>query len=259
MAEDSKIFKTRSKYNDLSIKTNANKLELRTNTDALQSVIDLDHPEKLSLKNLEYMVAVLLFIPQPERILLLGTGGGSLVHFLRYHYPDSHLTSVDIDGELLDLMQNKMLLPKADEHLTYVIDDASSYLEHCDQQFDLILVDIFIGDQSPSWLLGADSMQRLHTLLSTTGAAAYNLLIDCESEFNLYYRDLRDVFSQQTLCIPVEGYDNTIAYGLRYSPDEQDMSVYMQQALDLGQVHDINYMEVLSAIYMTNPAGAGVI
>ena len=95
-------------------------------------------------------------MPQPKRILLLGTGGGSLVHFLRHHYPHSHLTGVDIDGELLDLMHEKMHLPKADDHLTYVIDDAANYLHHCNQTFDLILVDIFIGDQSPDWLLSVD-------------------------------------------------------------------------------------------------------
>lgn len=259
MADDSNFFKVTSHHSDLSIKTNANTLELRSNSNTLQSVINVDHPEKLALKNLEYLIAILLFIPQPKRILLLGTGGGSLVHFLRHQYPDSHLTSVDIDGELLDLMHKEMYLPKANDHLIYVIDDAAHYLQHSNQTFDLILVDIFIGDQSPDWLLSVDSMRRLFSLLSTSGAVAYNLLIDDESEFKQYYRDLRDVFSQQTLCIPVAGYDNTIAYGFRYQAEEQDMSLYMQQALDAREIHDINYMEILSAIYATNPSGAGVI
>jgi spermidine synthase len=259
MADESNFFKVTSHHSDLSIKANANTLELRSNSNTLQSVINIDHPEKLALKNLQYLMAILLFMPTPKRILLLGTGGGSLVHFLRHHYPDSLLTSVDIDAELLNLMHEKMHLPKADDHLTYVIDDAAKYLQHCNQTFDLILVDIFIGDQSPDWLLSADNMQRLYSLLNASGAVAYNLLIDDESEFNQYYRDLREVFSRQTLCIPVAGYDNTIAYGLRYQAEEQDMSSYMQQALDLGETHDINYMEILSAIYSTNPSGAGVI
>jgi spermidine synthase len=259
MADESNILKVTSHHRDLSIKTNANTLELRSNSNTLQSIINVDHPEQLALKNLQYLIAVLLFMPQPKRILLLGTGGGSLVHFLRHHYPDSHLTSVDIDGELLDLMHEKMHLPKADDQLTYVIDDAAHYLQHCNQTFDLILVDIFIGDQSPDWLLSSANMQLLYTLLNSSGAVAYNLLIDDESEFDQYYRDLRSVFSQQTLCIPVAGYDNTIAYGFRSQTEEQDMSTYMQQALSLGETHDINYMEVLSAIYATNPSGAGVI
>ena len=259
MTDESNFFKVTAHHRGLSIKTNANTLELRSNSNTLQSVINVDHPEKLALKNLQYLVAALLFMPQPKRILLLGTGGGSLVHFLRHHYPHSHLTGVDIDGELLDLMHEKMHLPKADDHLTYVIDDAANYLHHCNQTFDLILVDIFIGDQSPDWLLSTDNMQRLYSRLSASGAVAYNLLIDDESEFSQYYRDLRNTFSQQTLCIPVAGYDNTIAYGFRYQAEEQDMSSYMQQALDLGEAHDINYMEILSAIYATNPSGAGVI
>jgi spermidine synthase len=259
MADESNILKVTSHHRDVSVKTNANTLELRSNSNTLQSIINIDHPEKLALQNLEYLIAILLFMPQPKRILLLGTGGGSLVHFLRHHYPDSHLTSVDIDGELLDLMHDKMHLPKANDDLTYVIDDAAHYLQHCNETFDLILVDIFIGDQSPDWLLNADNMRRLHSLLSPSGAVAYNLLIDDESEFKQYYRDLRDVFSQQTLCIPVAGYDNTIAYGFVYQAEEQDMSAYMQLALNLGGTHDINYMEILSAIYATNPSGAGVI
>ena len=108
MADESNFFKVTSHHRDLSIKTNANTLELRSNSNTLQSVINIDHPEKLALKNLEYLIAVLLFIPPPKHILLLGTGGGSLVHFLRHHYPDSHLTSVDIDAELLNLMHEKM-------------------------------------------------------------------------------------------------------------------------------------------------------
>jgi spermidine synthase len=259
MSDELNFFKVTPHHRDLSINTSANTLELRSNSNTLQSVINIDYPEKLALKNLEYLMAILLFMPAPKRILLLGTGGGSLVHFLRHHYPDSHLTSVDIDGELLNLMHEKMHLPKADDHLTYVIDDAAHYLQHCNQTFDLILVDIFIGDQSPNWLLNADNMQCLYSLLSASAGVAYNLLIEDESEFVQYYRDLREVFSKQTLCIPVAGYDNTIAYGFRYQAEEQDMSSYMQQALNLGETHDINYMEILSTIYATNPSGAGVI
>jgi spermidine synthase len=118
MTDESNLFKVTAHHRDLSIETNANTLELRSNSNTLQSVINVDHPEKLALKNLQYLMAILLFMPQPKRILLLGTGGGSLVHFLRHHYPDSHLTCVDIDGELLDLMHDKMYLPKADDCLT---------------------------------------------------------------------------------------------------------------------------------------------
>ncbi len=252
-------FKLKTRYAELKITQSAKQLELHTDSNALHSVINLQAPQKLALKNLEYLVGILLFLPEPAKILLLGTGGGSLVHFLRFHYPNSHLTALDLDAELLEFMHQKMRLPKGDQFLSYVIDDADHYLHHCTQHFDLILVDIFTGTQSPEWLLELQSMQRLFSLLSDQGAVSYNLLIDSEHALRLFYRRLRHAFNGLTLGLPVEGFDNTIAYGLRYQTAERGMSWYMQQASSLGASHDIDYMAVLSAIYSSNPAGSGII
>jgi spermidine synthase len=251
------IFKT--KYASLSITRSNNTLELRSGTEALHSVINIKKPHKLALKNLQCLMGILLFLPTPENILLLGTGGGSLIHFLRFYYPQCRLTSVDLDAELQELMHEKMLLPRASESLVYVVDDAAHYLHQCHQQFDLILVDIFAGSQSPDWLLDSPSIQQIHTLLSDQGAVAYNLLIDSEHTFNLFYRNLTQVFAQQALFLPVEGYDNNLAYGFRYRPPQREMSYYMQHASDMAELHEINYNEVLAAIYTNNPIGSGII
>jgi len=253
------IFKGKTKYTPLTITRRANTLELRCGSDALHSLVNIDHPHKLILKNLQHLMGVLLFLPPPRNILLLGTGGGSLIHFLRYHYPQCRITSVDLDAELQNLMHQKMLLPEASENLVYVVDDATQYLHHCHQQFDLVLVDIFNGSQSPDWLLDSPCIQRVQTLLSDQGAVAYNLLIDSEHAFKLFHRNLIRVFAQQALFLPVEGYDNTLAYGFRYRPPQREMSYYMQQASNMAELHEINYNEVLAAIYTTNPIGSGVI
>ncbi len=253
MKSDALIFKTKTRYAEYSITRNANFIELRTASNALQSVINKKKPHKLALKNLEYLMGVLLFLPSPRNILLLGTGGGSLIHFLRYHYPHCQLTSVDLDSELQTLMHQKMHLPEADEYLIYLIDDAAHYLRGCQQTFDLILVDIFSGSQSPDWLLDSPSIQQIQSLLSDQGAVAYNLLIDSEHASRIFHSNLRRVFSQRTLCLSVQGYDNALAYGFRYRPPQQDMSYYMQQASDMAEIHDINYNKVLAAIYAANP------
>jgi len=141
------IFKTKTRYADYSIVGRGNCIELRSGVDALQSVINTDKPHKLELKNLEYLLGVLLFLPIPQNILLLGTGGGSLIHFLKFHYPQCQLTTVDYDSDLVELLHQKMLLPEADANLNYQIDDAAHYIQCCKQNFDLILVDIFSASQ----------------------------------------------------------------------------------------------------------------
>jgi spermidine synthase len=251
--------KASTRLTEVQILQTENTLELRTGGQALQSAINLQKPHRLALRNLEFLVGILLFRPDPTRILLLGTGGGSLIHFLRHHYPHSSIISVDIDGELLELMHQNMQLPQANDRLVYVIDDALHYIQHCQQSFDLILVDIFSGNQSPQWLFEIDCIQRLKSLLNPNGAISHNLLIESEHDFNLYYTNLRQVFKQKTACLPVEAFDNTITYGLNFEPPDQDMSWYMQKAVELGESHAIDYIQVLSAMYTTNPVGSGII
>ncbi len=253
------IFKTKTRHATLSIASTAHTLELRSGSGALHSLINIQYPHKLELKNLEYLMGVLLFLPTPLNILLLGTGGGSLIHFLRFHYPQCQLTAVELDSELQQLMHQKMLLPEAGENLTYLIDDAAQYLQHCHQQFDLIVVDIFTGRQSPDWLLAPQNMKQIYNLLSDQGAVTYNLLIDSEHDFKLFHRNLSLVFAEQALFLPVAGYDNTLAYGFRYLPPQQGMAYYMQHASSMAELHDINYNEVLAAIYTNNPIGSGLI
>jgi spermidine synthase len=253
------IFKTRTKFASLSIVQNAKYIELRSDTDALHSVINLKYPHRLALRNLEYLMGVLLFLPAPRNILLLGTGGGSLIHFLSYHYPSSRITTVDNDPELQELMRQKMFLPAANESLIYLIDDASHFLHHCEGQFDLILVDIFSGSQSPDWLLESASILRLYGLLTDQGAVAFNLLVNSDHVFNLFYKNLGQQFKQQTLSIPVEGLENRIVYGFHLAPPRRSMSHYIEHALSMAETQDIDYGQILSTIYTTNPIGSGVI
>ncbi len=252
-------FKARTKYASLSIVQNADRIELRSDTDTLLSVINRKNPQKLALTNLEYLMGILLFLRAPRNILLLGTGGGSLIHFLRYHYPMCRLTSVDFDAELQELMRHKMLLPSADENLVYIIDEASHYLNDCKHQFDLILVDIFSGSQSPGWLLESPGIRRIHGLLTDQGAVAYNLLVDSDFTFDLFYRQLAQVFKQQTLYLPVEGFENTLVYAFRNRPPRHQMSYYIGRAMEMAEIHEIDYRSLLSTIYTTNPVGSAVI
>ena len=259
MEQKTKNFKIETAYNRINACFLQDRLELRSGDDALQSVIDLHNPHRLALKNLEHLMAVLLFIPQPERILMLGTAAGSLLHFLRYHYLAAEITAVDIDVELIEQLLEIGILPPAQARLSYVYDDAEHFIEHCDQNYDLILIDVFNGAQSPAWLLDKYATNNLFRLLTERGALAYNLLIDSEYDFKRFYRDLRLVFDQQTLCLPVQGLENTIAYGIRSPLPPLEMTQYMQLAVELSERLEIDFMRVLAVIYNTNPVGRGVI
>jgi spermidine synthase len=258
MVEENKNFKINTAFNDIDVVVSRGRMEFRSRNKSLQSVIDLQNPHHLQLRNLEFLMAALLFIQDPERILILGTAGGSLLHFLKHYYPEAHLTALDIDIELIEELLQREILPAANLELEYVYSDADDFIRGCDQKYDLILVDVFSGSQSPTWLLEKESSSRLFRLLNDPGAIAYNLIIDSEHDFKGFYRDLRLVFAGQTLCLPVKDFENTIAFAFR-SPQQRDMSANMRQAMEMSERLGLDLMRVLSVIYNTNPVDRGVI
>ncbi|MDH3633468.1 MAG: hypothetical protein OES20_02075 [Gammaproteobacteria bacterium] len=259
MVEKFENFKIVTAQNSIDVCYHQGRVELRSRDNALQSMVNLENPHRLELKNLEHLMAVLLFIPEPERILMLGTAAGSLLYFLNHHYPHSEITTVDIDAELIEQLLKKEILPPVRTGLDYVYDDAARFITDCEQSYDLVLVDIFNGSQSPAWLLEKESIDKLYRLLTWRGALAYNLIIDSEHDFKRFYRDLRLVFDGQTLCLPVKGLENTIAYGICSPQPGRDMTQNIEHATSLSQRLGFNLVGVLSVIYNTNPVGRGVI
>ena len=259
MVEKTDNFKIETAHNSINVLYHQERLELRSRGNALQSVINLEKPYRLELKNLEHLMAVLLFIPDPERILMLGTAAGSMLYFLKHHYPHSDITAVDIDAELIEQLLKRKILPPVQAGLNYVFDDAARFITNCEQSYDLVLVDIFNGSQSPDWLLEKESIDKIHRLLTRRGALAYNLIINSEHDFKRFYRSLRLVFDGGTLCLPVKGLENTIAYGIRCPLPVRDMTQNIEDAASLSRRLGFNLVNVLSVIYNTNPVGRGVI
>jgi spermidine synthase len=259
MDDSTKNFKIETTFNSIHLVYRQGRLELRSHDKSLQSVINLEKPHHLELRNLEYLMSVLLFMAAPRRILMLGTAAGSLLHFLRYHYPQADITAVDIDNQLIEQLLELDILPPADDRLTYICDDAQQIIKRSEANFDLVLVDVFNGVQSPPWLLEKTSIQQLHDLLNDNGALALNLLIDSDHDFRLFNLAVRRQFQQQTLCLPVSGLENKIVFGVRGKTAARDMTSNLQAALELSTQLGIDFMPILSVIYNTNPVGGGLI
>ena len=252
-------FKIRTAHNDLHVCHRQGLLELRSRGNALQSVIDLQAPERLCLENLRHLMLVLLFIPEPERILVLGTAAGSLLHYLRHYLPRARITAVDIDAELVDRMLQLQVLPPAGDSLEYVHADAASYIADAQEPFDLVLVDIFNGARSPDFLLQQEVSETLHRICSERGAISYNLLLASDHDFKAFYRSLRRIYRDNTLSLPVQGYENRIVCAVRQRQAESGMNERLQQASLLSSSLGIDFMQLLSVAYNSNPTGIGLL
>ena len=259
MDRSKNILEIKTQHSQIKLIEDSTEYVLRASGNAIHSIVSKQHPHRIQLKNLEYLMGILLFSNSPKKVLLLGTGGGSLLHFFLHFFPSCHLTTIDIDRELIELLQTNMGLPPNSSQLNHHFCDARDFLLDNNDQYDLILVDIFIGAQSPYWLLEKDMLDQLcHQLEPDHGALAMNLIISSPSGFKTFYQSLRRTFKRKTLCLGIEDYENTLAFAIK-GPCPMNLDLIRSRANMLSDQTGIAFEEILAQLAMTNPIGTGII
>jgi spermidine synthase len=106
----------------------------------------LTHIWKTGIKNL---------LPKtfkPKTILILGLGGGSNTKLVSKYFPEAHITAVEIDDQMVEIAQKYYGLDKV-KNLKIIIGDAESFACNLrSENYDLILVDCFVGKLIPQAL-----------------------------------------------------------------------------------------------------------
>jgi len=91
--------------------------------------------------------------PSPiTRILVIGVGGGSVIKQLHEAYPRAKITAVDIDKTIVAIATKYFNVPEQD-YCTFVVSDAKKYITDTKiGLFDLIITDIYIGNDVPDFV-----------------------------------------------------------------------------------------------------------
>jgi len=111
-----------------------------------------------------------------QDVLVLGLGLGSIPQMLEQKFNKNyHYTLVEIDPAVIALAQ-KYTLPLLNSQYTIVEEDALAFVQNTTQQFDLIAIDIFIDDLTPSQFETLDFLQATQQCLAPNGLLMYNRL-----------------------------------------------------------------------------------
>jgi spermidine synthase len=178
---------------------------------AIQSAMELSDPARLVLAYTRKMMAFLLFNPAPERILLLGLGGGSLAKFCYANLPAASVTAVEVNQDVIAL-RNEFGIP-ADDHRFRVFNaDGAAYVSGLTTCKDVILADAC--DRS-GLAVGLDSVEfyrEARRRLSPDGVFVTNL---CGDRFTTaaHLRKLREAFDDELLSLQVRNDGNVIVFG----------------------------------------------
>lgn len=219
---------------------------------ACQSSLCLDDPTALVLGYTRSMLAALLFRPAPQRILLIGLGGGALARFLLKHLPAARIDCVETRSSVVALAHEYFHLPVS-PRLHIHINDGAAYLNTCgDRQFDMILVDAFDGGGIHSSVCTTAFYEDCRRALSQGGALSANLWNTPESPCEPLLDAIGTGFAGQVLRLPVEQRANLIALGLDRARTHQDIKRLRGSAQQLADTLGVDFTKQLQRLQHYN-------
>lgn len=124
-------------------------------------------------------------IPSPDvhSILVLGVGGGTLIHLTRALYPDATIHGVDVDARMIDIGKRYFGLDNV-KGLTLTVADANEFVVRSvakKKQWDMIVVDLFVGAAIPAFVGEDWFIRSLKRMMMPKGMLLVNYL--CEREY----------------------------------------------------------------------------
>lgn len=115
-------------------------------------------------------------------VLILGLGLASIPIILDQINPGAYnITAVEID-EVICQLASDYAYPKIVSSIDTIIGDAYSYVLNCAEQYDLICVDLFVGDNTPQKFRSKRFISALKSIESQRGVTIYNTLAYTKSD-----------------------------------------------------------------------------
>ncbi len=141
-----------------------------------QSCMDQRRPNEMVFSYTRMMMTGLLLRPSPERILMIGLGGGTLPTALAELYPDTEIDVVEIDPAVVRVAGEFFgYVPSA--NTTVFTQDGRVFIKRAalrGDTYDLIMLDAFNGDYIPEHLMTREFLQETRSLLTPGGAVVAN-------------------------------------------------------------------------------------
>lgn len=176
-----------------------------SNSDAIQSLINIKQPEKPVLNYLIALCALAKY--HPGATCMLGVGGLAAAHYLSSSMKEFQMIAVDNDAEVIDIAQRYFMADSL-KNLNIIHEDAQTYIKHSKHQFRHIIVDLYEKNSFPQQCNHDEFFKDCYEHLEPQGFLEINLANPEERED--IFNKIQKQFKHSTLLIPVKGSANTI-------------------------------------------------
>ena len=141
-----------------------------------QTCTYLKDPDRMVFPYTKMMMGALYLAPNPNRILVIGLGGGTLAKTLSSIYPNSEIVSVEIDRAVIKTAE-KYFGFKASGKMKVFEQDGRAFVRSAlrkNDRYDLIFLDAFDHEYIPEHMLTKEFLEELRDILLPGGVLAAN-------------------------------------------------------------------------------------
>lgn len=220
---------------------------LHFGSDWIQGAMRIARPWNLELEYTREMMASLLLCDLPKKVLLIGLGAASLTKFLYRHYPEAHLTVVEIEPAVVAAARQFFKLPEDQKRIHLVIGCGAEYVLCSSKKFDLILVDGFDHNARAGILDTLPFYLASRSLLADNGLLAVNLL-GRNRGFNGSIRRIMQAFDDRALLLPPCLGGNVISFATSGDAIEIPLTELKENALALKAQTGLNLLPTLAKL-----------
>ncbi|MFA4914031.1 MAG: fused MFS/spermidine synthase [Burkholderiaceae bacterium] len=148
----------------------------RVNNPNAESCYRLADPEAVAFDYTRMMVSALMVKPAPQRMLLIGLGGGTLATTLATLVPDASIDSVEIDPAVVSMATRYFgyrISPMQRVHIAdgraFIVDAAEKH-----ERYDMVLLDAFSDDYIPAHMMTREFLGHVRGVLAPDGIVVAN-------------------------------------------------------------------------------------
>jgi spermidine synthase len=224
---------------------------LHIGSDTVQSSMRLARPNDLELSYTRSMMAFLLFMPPPRKMLHIGLGGGSLAKFIYHRIPQTTTTAVEVNPRVVAVARQLFNLPAEDSRFSVIIEDGATYINRPEVSANVLVVDGYEADSYVEALASKPFYAACRERLSPGGMLVVNLW-GGDRLFHTLLGRIQQCFPGGTLCLPAERPGNVIVFGFRDTPEPFRWPALVHAALDLQSTYELEFPKFVTALRKMN-------
>jgi spermidine synthase len=240
-SDEKVLYEKNSSYNTIIVTENSRGLRtLRFEKGgARQSVVKVGDPDHIELPYARVMSASLAFVKNPQRVLIVGLGGGTIPNFLHKHFPQVEIDVVDIDADVVDVAK-RFFGFQEDATLHVHVADGRRFIEESRNHYDVVFLDAFGSENIPYHLATREFLHSVREILAPGGVVAGNIWSRNSNRlYDSMIKTYQDVY-EELYILDVRGAGNEILIALprKQQIDRDDLA---RRARDISCDHQFPF------------------